>query len=99
MRLSRFHLSTSVLILSLLLAGPAFANTISMTYLGHQGAVAQNGSPFIGYPYYVSINETSRSKAVMCDSFFNEVNLGQTWNANASPFLRIINGRPFGSRL
>src|SRR5712672_1953086 len=34
MRFSRFHLSISVLVLSLLLACPAFANTVSMTYLG-----------------------------------------------------------------
>lgn len=99
MRLSRTHLMLSVLVFSLLLASPAFANTVSMTYLGHQGAVAQNGSPFVGYPYYVSINGSSTSTAVICDSFFNDMSLGQTWNATASPFLQGIATSMFGASM
>ncbi|MHB8218678.1 MAG: PEP-CTERM sorting domain-containing protein [Candidatus Sulfotelmatobacter sp.] len=96
MRLSRFHLTLSLLVFSLVLAGPAFAGSVSMTYMGHGSAVAQNGSPYIGYPYYVSINGSSSSVAVMCDSFFNNVSVGQTWTANASPFLQGIASSMFG---
>jgi hypothetical protein len=35
----------------------------------------------------------------MFDSFFNEVNLGQTWNANASPFLQGIATSMFGASM
>ena len=99
MRLSRFQLTLSVLLFSLLLASPAFANSVSLTYQGHQGASAQNGSPFIGYPYYVSINGSSTFTALMCDSFDNAVSLGQTWTATASPFLQGIATSMFGPSL
>jgi hypothetical protein len=96
MRLSRFHLALSILLFSLLLASPAFANSVTMTYEGHQGATSQNGSPFVGYPYYVSINGSSTYTALLCDSFDNNVNLGQTWTATASPFLQGIATSMFG---
>lgn len=96
MRFSRFHLALSVLTLSLLLASPAFAHTVSLTYVGHQGVVAQNGSPYVGYPYYVSINGSSTYTPLMCDSFDNNVNLGQTWNATATSFLQGIANSMFG---
>jgi len=99
MRSSRIYQILSVLVFSLLLASSAFAHTVSLTYVGHQGAVAQNGSPFIGYPYYVSINGSSNYQAVMCDSFFNEVNLGQNWNATATPFLQGIATSMFGASM
>jgi len=99
MRLRRSHHILSVLVLSLLLASPAFANSVSLTYVGHQGAVAQNGSPFVGYPYYVSINGSSTFTAVICDSFFNSMSLGQTWNATATPFLQGIAGSMFGASM
>jgi hypothetical protein len=92
----RFCLILSVLVFSLLLASPAFAHTISMTYVGHQGVVAQNGSPYVGYPYYVSMNGSSTYTPLICDSFDNNVNLGQTWNASASPFLQGIASSMFG---
>jgi hypothetical protein len=96
MRLSRHHLALSVLVLSLLLASPAFANSVTMTYEGHRGARAQNGSPFIGYPFYVSINGSSIYTALMCDSFDNNVNYQETWTATASPFLQGIAHSMFG---
>lgn len=96
MRLSRFHIALSVLVFSLVLASPAFANTVQMTYVGHQGAVAQDGSPFVGYPYYFSINGSSTFTALICDSFDNNVSLGQTWTATASPFLTGIANSMFG---
>jgi PEP-CTERM motif len=99
MHLRRFRPILSVLVFSLLLASPAFAHTISMTYVGHQGVVAQNGSPYVGYPYYVSMNGSSTYTALICDSFDNNVNLGQTWNATASPFLQGIASSMFGASM
>jgi hypothetical protein len=96
MRSSRIHLILSVLVFSLLLASPAFAHTISMTYTGHHGATAQNGSPYIGYPYYISLNGSTTSTAMMCDSFDNTVIPSETWNATASPFLQGIATSMFG---
>jgi hypothetical protein len=96
MRLSRLHLALSVLVLSLLLASSAFANSVTMTYEGHRGAHAQNGSPFVGYPFYVSINGSSTYTALMCDSFDNNVNYQETWTATASPFLQGIAHSMFG---
>jgi hypothetical protein len=96
MRLSRLYLTLSVLVCALLLASPAFANSVTMTYKGHGGASSQNGSPFIGYPYYFSINGSSTLTALMCDSFDNSVTKGQTWTATASPFLQGIAHSMFG---
>jgi hypothetical protein len=70
-----------------------------MTYVGHQGVVAQNGSPYVGYPYYVSMNGSSAYTPLICDSFDNNVNLGQTWNASASPFLQGIASSMFGASM
>jgi hypothetical protein len=96
MRLSRFYLALSALVLTLALSRPTFADTITMTYEGHGGAVAQNGSPLIGYPYYVSINGSSTYTPLMCDAFDNSVTRGQTWTATASPFLQGIAHSLFG---
>jgi hypothetical protein len=99
MRSSRIHIILSVLVFSLLLASPAFADTVSMTYVGHQGVGALNGSPYVGYPYYISLNGSSTYSAMICDSFDNNVTLGQTWNATASPFLQGIASSMFGASL
>jgi hypothetical protein len=90
MRLSRFHLVLSVLVFSLLLASPAFANTVTMTYEGH-------GIPnHQGYPYLFSINGSSTYTALICDSYDNGNAIGQTWQATASPFLAGIATGMFG---
>lgn len=88
MRLSRIHTVLFVAIMSLVLASSAFANSVTMTYVGHQGVVAQNGSPYIGYPYYFSINGSTTYTPLMCDSFDNNISLGQTWKATVTPFLQ-----------
>jgi PEP-CTERM motif len=90
MRVSRVYFALFVALLSLVLASSAFANSVTMTYVGHQGATAQDGSPYIGYPYYVSINGSSTYTALMCDSFDNNVALGETWQAKVTPFLQGI---------
>ena len=97
MRVSRNNLILSVLLVSLALMGSAFASSVTMTYEGHQGVVAKDGSPYVGYPYYVSINGSSTLTPLMCDSFDNDVHLGQTWNATATPFLQGIKNSMFGA--
>lgn len=81
---------------ALILAVPASATSVKMTYEGHQGATAQNGSPYIGYPYYFSINGSSTYTPLICDSFDNNVSLGESWNATVSPFLQGIAHSMFG---
>ena len=96
MRVTRNSLILSVLLVSLALMGSAFASSVTMTYEGHQGVVAKDGSPYVGYPYYVSINGSTTFTPLMCDSFDNDVHLGQTWNATATPFLQGIKNSMFG---
>jgi hypothetical protein len=96
MRVSRNNLILSVLLVSLALAGSASASSVTMTYQGHQGVVAKDGSPYIGYPYYVSINGSATLTPLMCDSYDNNVSLGQTWNATATPLLQGIANSMFG---
>jgi len=99
MRVSRFSLVLFVALTALLLANTAFANSVTMTYVGHQGATAIDGSPYIGYPYYFSINGSKNFTPLMCDSFDNNVNLGQTFTATVSPFLQGIASSMFGSSM
>ncbi|HUO15529.1 MAG TPA: PEP-CTERM sorting domain-containing protein [Verrucomicrobiae bacterium] len=96
MRLSRTSLILSVALLGLIFANSAFAKSVTMTYEGHQGATAIDGSPYIGYPYYFSINGSSNYTALICDSFDNNVSLGQTFTANVSPLLQGIATSMFG---
>jgi PEP-CTERM motif-containing protein len=93
MRLNRFHLSLSVLVLSLLLAGPAFANTVSMKFLGATGSGIGGGAV---YPYSISINGSSTPTLLICDSYDNTVSPNETWTATVSPFLQGIAGSLFG---
>jgi hypothetical protein len=99
MRVSRNYFTLSVLLISLALAGSASATSVTMTYQGHQGAHAQDGSPYIGYPYYVSVNGSSTFTPLMCDSFDNNIHLNQTWKATATPFLQGIANGLFGSKM
>ena len=99
MRFSRFSLVLLVALAALVLANSAFANSVTMTYVGHQGAKAIDGSPYIGYPYYFSINGSANYTPLMCDSFDNNVNLGQTFTATVSPFLQGIATSMFGSSM
>jgi hypothetical protein len=84
MRLSRLYVILSALIFSLLLASPAFANSVSMTYEGH--GKGNNTS----YPYLVSINGSSTFTGLICDSFDNSNHVGETWQATATPLLQAI---------
>jgi len=96
MRVTRICSLLLVTFLALIVASPAFANSVNMTYEGHGGIGNQGNSPYIGYPYYVSINGSSNYTAVMCDSYDNVVTLGQSWTATATPFLQGISSSMFG---
>ncbi len=99
MSIRRFASILLVALMALVLANTAFANSVTMTYVGHQGATAIDGSPFIGYPYYFSINGSKTYTPLMCDSYDNNVSLGQTFQATVSPFLQGIATSMFGSAM
>src|SRR5579862_9032157 len=99
MRLRRLHVALAVLMGILLLAGSAFATSVTMVYEGHGGATSQNGSPYVGYPYYFSVNGSSTYTALMCDSFDNNVNFNTTYTYNVSPLLQGIAHSMFGSSM
>lgn len=96
MRSNRILSIFLVALLALVLANTAFAKSVTMTYVGHEGYTAIDGSPYIGYPYFFQING-SGNVPLMCDSYDNNVNLGQTFNATVSPFLQGIATSMFGS--
>lgn len=83
MRVSRIGLFLVVfLALALALANTASATSVTMTYEGHQGVTTW------GYPYYFSINGSSTYTPLMCDSYDNNIGLGESWQANKQPFLQ-----------
>jgi hypothetical protein len=89
MRVSRILPVLFVALMALVLANTAVATSVTMTYEGHQG-VTSGGGPYVGYPYYFSINGSSTYTPLMCDSFDNSISLGETWQANVTPFLKGI---------
>lgn len=93
MRFSRFYLLLSVLVLSLLLASPVFANTVSMKFISGTGSGIGGGAV---YPYAISINGSSTSTLLICDSYDNNVSKNETWTATVSPFLQGIASSLFG---
>ena len=99
MRFRRFAIFFFVALMALVLANTAFANSVTMTYVGHQGATAIDGSPLIGYPYYFSVNGSKNYTPLMCDSYDNNVYLGETFHATVSPFLQGIASSMFGSSM
>jgi len=88
MRVPRLYAVLFAALLALTFTGTSFANSVTLTYKGHQGVIAKNGSPFIGYPYYFSINGSSTLTPLMCDSYDNNISLGETWHATVTPFLQ-----------
>ncbi|MFZ0417187.1 MAG: PEP-CTERM sorting domain-containing protein [Candidatus Sulfotelmatobacter sp.] len=84
MRLNRLHVVLTVLVFSLLLASPAFANSVTMTYEGHGAGNNQS------YPWLFSINGSSTYTTLICDSYDNYNYVGETWQATAAPLLQAI---------
>jgi len=73
-----------VALMALVLASPASASSVTLTYHYQQQA------------YYFSINGSSTLTPLMCDSFDNTIHPGETWTATATPFLQGIANSMFG---
>jgi len=95
MRLSRLQLVLTVLVFSLLLASPAFANstTVQMQFVQATGSGIGGGGV---YPYAFYINGSSTYTFLMCDSYDNTIQQGETWTGTVSPFLSGIATSLFG---
>ena len=91
MRLKRLHVVLSVVFFSLLLAGPAFANSVNMQFNSATASGIGGGGV---YPYSVSVNGIATS--LLCDSYDNTMQKNETWTANATPFLQGIANSLFG---
>src|SRR6266478_4942802 len=94
MRLCRFHLALSVLVFSLLLASSAFAGTVKLTYIQSTGSGIGGGGV---YPSAFYINDSTTKTYLLCDSYDNTIQKGETWTATVSPFLQGISTSLFGS--
>jgi hypothetical protein len=77
MRHTRFFAFIFALLTAVLLSGSAFAD--SMVFTGPGGA---NLGGVYTYPYNFTVNGTPMQ--LMCDTFDNEINSGETWTANES---------------
>jgi hypothetical protein len=85
MRLRRLHLILPVLVFSLLFASSAFANSVHMRYLGGtDGGIG----PYPVYPYMFHINYSPTVTDLICDSYNNQIRIGESWTATATPFLQ-----------
>jgi hypothetical protein len=70
-----------------LLAGQAFANTVSLKFVNvGPGNVAPTG--VYAYPYNFSINGSSTLTPMMCDAFNNHISFGQSWSADQHSLLQ-----------
>ena len=74
-------LAIALLVVALL--GSAFAGTVNMDFVGTGSNVAQG---FYTYPYYFSING-GPATALMCDSYDNEITIGEQWKATVTPLI------------
>jgi len=83
--MKRIFQALFITLFALVLTNSAFANSVSLTF----ESVHQDH-------YYFSINGSSSLSTMMCDSFDNHINYGETWTATKSPFLAGIAGSLFG---
>jgi hypothetical protein len=85
MSLKRGSLAILVALMSLVLVNTAAANSVNMKYLGIHNE-----------KFIFSINGSSHHTALMCDSFDNNIHVGESWTATVSPFLSGIAHSMFG---
>lgn len=84
MRRLRFAIPLLLVVAALgLCASPALANSVTMKLTG---VGSNNAGGVYTYPYYFSINGKA-PVALICDSFDNEVVVGETWKANVTSLL------------
>ena len=93
MRFTRLHLTFAVLVCLLLVASSAFAGTVKLTYIQGTGSGIDGGGV---YPYAFYINNSTTKTYLLCDSYDNTIQKGETWTATVSPFLQGIAGSLFG---
>jgi len=93
MRFTRLHLTFAVLVCSLFLASSAFAGTVKLTYIQSTGSGIGGGGV---YPSAFYINNSTTKTYLLCDSYDNTIQKGETWQATVSPFLQGIAGSLFG---
>jgi hypothetical protein len=77
------------IVCALLLAGTAFADSVTLTGAGP----ANQGGVYV-YPYTLNIDGTTY--AAICDDYSHEVFVGESWTANIYSFSQYQSGR-FGS--
>jgi len=77
----RTYLSLLVALFSLVLANCAFADSVTMKFIGAQNPSAQ---------YYFSINGSTTYTALTCDSYDNAIFAGETWKAKVTRFTQGI---------
>ncbi len=75
--MKRFGIALMLLVVSLS-ALPVFASQVQLTLTGTGG---NNSGGVYTYPYEFTVNSTT-NVPLMCDSFLNEVYIGETWKAN-----------------
>ena len=69
----------------LVLAGSAFAtSTVNMNFIGPGG---NNAGGVYTFPYNFSINGSSTTTALICDTFDNQIWSGETWTATVTSLL------------
>jgi PEP-CTERM motif len=76
-----------LLIAACLLAGQAFANTVSLKFVNvGPGNVAPTG--VYAYPYNFSVNGSGTLTPMMCDAFNNHISFGESWSADQHSLLQ-----------
>jgi hypothetical protein len=75
----------STLFFSTIFAGTAVADSVHMHYLG--GSFDGIG-PYPVYPYAFHINGSSTVTGLLCDTYNNQVRIGESWTATATPLLQ-----------
>jgi hypothetical protein len=85
--MQRFRPSFLILVIAgvLVLAGSAFAtSTVTMNFIGPGG---NNAGGVYTFPYNFSINGSSTTTALICDTFDNQIWSGETWTATVTSLL------------
>ena len=85
MSLKRGSLAIFVALMSMVLVNTAAANSVNMKYLGIHNE-----------RFIFSIDGSSHYTKLMCDSFDNNIHVGESWTATVSPLLAGIAHSMFG---
>src|SRR5260370_35468615 len=94
MSFARLQLAFSVLVFSLLLASSAFTGTVKLTYIQATGSGIGGGGV---YPFACYVNDSTTKTYLLCDSYDNTIQKGETWTPTVSPFVQGIATSMFGT--